>query len=317
LPKNLRNLWFEECDSFYKNTRLAIKEVLYAGESSFQEILILNTFEYEKVLVLDGDFQSSEKDEYVYHEALVHPAVIAHPKPQTVLILGGGEGATLREVVKYPDIYRVVMVDIDEKVVKLCQQFLPSYSSGAFSDKRVKLLFDDARKYVSETEERFDVIISDLTEPFPDSPSYFLCTQEFYEQISHCLNENGIFVTQASRLDCLNWVIHSLISNTIKQVFKEALSYYTYVPSFGDRWSFKIASKRERVLTALTPQLIESRINQRLGAGLKFYDGITHQGMFSLSKDIREKIDSQTLVLKDANPQLLKEIYQKKLGTYL
>ncbi|MEK7713807.1 MAG: hypothetical protein AAB302_03605 [Deltaproteobacteria bacterium] len=156
-----------------------IKKTLYSVETEFQSMEILETGSYGKCLILDGKMQSSEVDEFIYHEALVHPAMLTHPKPESVFIVGGGEGATLREVLRHKTVKRAVMVDIDKEVVDKCRELLPEYSQGAFDDPRAELQYMDARKYLEDTNEKFDVIIIDISEPVEEGHAYQLYTQDF------------------------------------------------------------------------------------------------------------------------------------------
>src|SRR4030042_3664010 len=140
----------------------SIKQVLYSGRTEFQSVDIVDSAEFGTCLVLDGKIQSSECDEFIYHEALVHPAMLSHPNPETAFIAGGGEGATLREVLCHKSLKKVVMVDIDQQVVEICRRSLPTIHQNSFDDPRAEIRFTDARKYLEETNNTFDVIIIDL-----------------------------------------------------------------------------------------------------------------------------------------------------------
>jgi len=151
--------WF--CDKVSQNLIQLhrIEEVLYSGRTKFQSIQIIGTGSFGKCLVLDDKVQSAEVDEFIYHEALVQPAMITHPSPETVFITGGGEGATLREVLSHQTVKRAVMVDVDEGVIAACKRWLPNYSRGAFEDKRAELKHVDAREYLAKCREAFDIIM--------------------------------------------------------------------------------------------------------------------------------------------------------------
>jgi spermidine synthase len=175
----------------------AISDVLYSGRTKFQSIEILKSPSFGKLLVLDKKIQSAEVDEFVYHEALVHPPMIAHPKPEKVFIAGGGEGATLREILKHPSVKKAVMVDIDADVIKVCRELLPEYHAGAFEDKRSHIYNTDARKWLADSKDKFDIIIIDLTEPVEEGPAYLLYTKEFYEIVSDKLTSDGLISVQS------------------------------------------------------------------------------------------------------------------------
>jgi spermidine synthase len=281
-----------------------LEEVLYTGETKYQSARIVRSSSFGKCLVLDGKIQSSEVDEYIYHEALVQPAMMAHPRPETVFIAGGGEGATLREVLYHHTVKRAVMVDIDEQVIALCRQYLPDHSRGAFEDNRLELYHTDARRYLAESGDRFDVIIIDLPDPIEEGPAYLLYTREFYRIVNDRLAEDGIMAVQAGSA-ALNELLNlTAVYNTLQSIFPIAVPYATYMPSFGGPWGFCIASRKYDP-SRLSPADVDERIAERSLADLKFYDGLTHQGMFSLPRYIRDAAASQTRVITDDDPLYL------------
>src|SRR3972149_640904 len=171
--KNFR--WFIESLTPEEGHLHGIRRVLFSTHPPYQSLDILELGSYGKALVLDGKIQSSLLDEFIYHESLVHPAMLAHPAAKRVFIVGGGEGATLREVLRHPTVERVLMVDIDEEVVNRCKEFLPEWHKGSFDDPRAEVRFLDARRYLEETQERFDVIIIDISEPVEEGPACIPC----------------------------------------------------------------------------------------------------------------------------------------------
>ncbi len=279
----------------------SIEEMLYAGQTKFQSIEIIRTGSFGKCLVLDSKIQSSELDEFIYHEALVQPAMITHPSPKRVFIAGGGEGATLREVLSHNTVKRAVMIDIDEEVIATCRKFLPSYSRGAFEDKRTELHHIDARDYLAKCKEAFDVIIIDLPEPIEEGPAYLLYTQEFYQLVQERLTANGLISVQAGSASLLELLNFSSVYNTLRSVFPIVCPYQVDIPSFGGPWGFCLASlSLNPVLLSATE--IDGRISARLPDGLKFYDGVSHQGMFSLPKYLRSELSKQTRLITDKEP---------------
>src|SRR5579864_819691 len=168
MPKTQRWQWYVE--EFFPTERHhhAIERVFYAGRTPFQSVGVIETAVFGKMLILDGDTQSAQRDEKIYHEVLVHPALAGTPDLSEVLILGGGEGATLREVLRHPDVVRCTMVDIDGEVVELCKRFLPEWSQGAFDDPRSRVIVGDALDFLARDDGRYGAIISDLTEPLED-----------------------------------------------------------------------------------------------------------------------------------------------------
>ena len=267
----------------------SIKKVIYSGKSKFQSIDIIQTDQFGLCLVIDGKIQSAESDEFVYHEALVHPVMLTHPQPKKVFIAGGGEGATLREVLTYNTVDMAVMVDIDAEVIEVCRQFLPSFHKNSFSDPRVKIFFSDAQDYLVNTDERFDVIILDLTDPVEEGPSYSLFTQQFYQLVKEKLTESGIICLQAGPA---SWVeiknFHRLL-DTLRSVFTLVCPYQTHVPSFCDLWGF-ISASESLSPSQLSATEVNQRITQRVPKSLRAYDGTTHQLMFTFPRHTRHAL---------------------------
>jgi len=278
-----------------------IRQAVYSGKTEFQSIEIIELGSLGKCLVLDGKIQSSEADEFIYHEALVHPPMLTHPRPERVFIAGGGEGATLREVLAHQSVKSVLMVDIDKEVIDICRRFLPSLHQGSFDDSRLELHYADARQHLKQKQDKFDVIILDLPEPIPEGPAYLLHTKEFYELVRRRLTSQGILCLQAG---CSVWGNHSFFTaliHTLKAVFPLVFPYQTHVPSYGGMWGFAFASQRLNPLS-LTAEEVDRRISSRTKRSLKFYDGLTHHGMFLLPKHLRAAIDEEKRVITEAEP---------------
>ncbi|MCJ7576348.1 MAG: polyamine aminopropyltransferase [Dehalococcoidia bacterium] len=279
----------------------SIKERIYSGRTKFQSVDIINTGSFGVCLVLDGKIQSSEADEFVYHEALVHPAMLAHPRPERVFIAGGGEGATLREVLAHKTVKKAVMVDIDEEVVELCRRFLPSWHRKAFDDPRAELHFADARKYLEESSDEFDVIIIDLVDPLEQGPARLLYTREFYQIVRQRLGHAGIMSVQAEPSEWRNLDNFTAIANTLRNVFSIACPYQVHIPSFFGLWGF-VAASQSLDPSELTPEEIDARISTRISKRLESYDGLTHQAMFTIPKHIRRKLAASRKIITDERP---------------
>ena len=279
----------------------SIEEVLYTGRTRFQSVEIICTGRFGRCLILDGKMQSSEVDEFIYHEALVQPAMIAHPCPETVFIAGGGEGATLREVLSHKTVKRAVMVDIDEEVIATCKRFLPNHSQGAFEDKRTELYHVDARDYLAKAKESFDIIIIDLPEPVEEGPAYLLYTREFYQIARDRLTGNGFISVQAGAASLTELFCLSSVNNTLKSVFPIVNPYQVDVPSFGGPWGFCVASMKLSPFLLSTEE-IDERIASRSLSNLEAYDGLSHQGMFSLPKHLRRELAGTAKLITDKEP---------------
>ena len=279
----------------------SVRERIYSGRTKFQSVEIINTGSFGVCLVLDGKIQSSEADEFIYHEALVHPAMLTHPRPERVLIAGGGEGATLREVLAHKTVKKAVMVDIDEEVVKLCRRLLPSWHQKAFDDPRAELHLADARKYLEKSSDKFDVIIIDLVDPLEQGPARLLYTREFYQIVKQRLGRSGIMSVQAEPSEWGNLDNFTAIVNTLRGVFSIARTYQVHMPSFFGLWGFVVAS-RSLDPRELTPEEIDARISTRISKKLKSYDGPTHQSIFTIPKHIRRKLASSKKIITDKQP---------------
>jgi spermidine synthase len=281
-----------------------LEEVLYTGQTKYQSVRIVRSASFGLCLVLDDKIQSSQADEFIYHEALVHPAMITHPRPETVFIAGGGEGATLREVLFHHTVKRAVMVDIDEEVIALCREYLPDHSRGAFADARTELYHVDAREYLEKTTDKFDIIVIDLPDPIEEGPAYKLYTREFYEIVSKKLNDGGLITVQAGSASLNELLNLTAVNNTLHSVFPIVTTHAIDVPCFGGPWGFCIASRKYDP-AQLTVDEIDDRVYRRSLTNLKLYDGLTHQGMFSLPLYLRNALTSQSRLITDEDPLYL------------
>ena len=266
-----------------------ITETLAYQKTAFQEMYIVKSGTYGKGLVLDGKWQSSTVDEYLYHEALVHPAMIAHGSPKKVLVLGGGEGATIREVLRWNTVERVKMVDIDGEVVAACQQHLPEMHAGAFDDPRTELVIGDALAVLDNSEEKWDVVISDLSDPIEEGPSFKLFTKEFFEKIDPILAPNGKFVVQSGPVSEPYLSTHAKLANTLKTVFVNNVSYTTFVPTYSQPWSL-ILSSQAPLTTRPEPAAIDQLLRDKTTGGLRLIDGMTFLGLLQTPAYIRRAI---------------------------
>jgi spermidine synthase len=278
-----------------------IRKVMHQAKTKYQYAQIIDTSTFGICLVLDGKIQSGEKDEFIYHESLVHPAMIAHDKPEMVFIAGGGEGATLREVLLHQTVKKAVMVDIDEEVVKLCRKYLHTFHRGAFDDTRSEVRYEDARKYIETTSDRFDVALIDLADPVEEGPARFLYTREFYQLVKNKLKPGGIMAVQSGQSGWINLDNFLAINGTLKSLYKYVCPYQVYVPSFVDLWGYHAVSDTVNI-ARLSQREINRRIRERITGNLRTYDGIAHAGMFSLPGRLRRKLARARRVVTDQAP---------------
>lgn len=290
----------------YETIYRRMDKVLAAGRTRFQDYFIFQTGAFGKVLVLDKDVQSTEHDEYIYHETLVHPAMLAHPNPRSVFIVGGGEGATLREVLRHPTVEKAVMCDIDNELVEMARRLLPEWHQGAFDDPRAQVVTEDARGWLENHPDTYDVFIVDLNDPVgQDNPARMLFTVEFYQLLKHRLNPGGLMAMQAGMILLTHHKMHPVVHHTAKQVFKHTRSYRNYIPGFMLNFGFIVASDGVDI-TGLSEGILETRIIER-GLALRHLDASFTEAMFVLPKDLKEAIAVEKMVSRDSQPFWLTE----------
>lgn len=252
--------------------RFRVQRVIHTRKTPYQLVEVVDIADFGVTLFLDRRFQTSEKDEFFYHESLVHPAMMLHPEPQNVLVIGGGDGGTLEEVLKHPSVCVVTMVELDAEVVDIAKAHLRSICGAAFEDPRVRLVIGDGRRFVEETDESFDVILLDLTDPM--EPSKYVYTREFYALCARRLRRGGIlglhndspfFFPQA----------YNVITKTLDAVFPYRRQYAAYIVGYMLDFAFSVCSMDDVLevdekelarrgaergiegLLAYTPQLLE------------------------------------------------------------
>ena len=288
MPKTERWQWYVEEFSPTEAHHHAIDEVYFAGRTKFQDVAVIRSASFGKMLVIDGDTQSSERDERIYHESLVHPALAAIDDRREVLILGGGEGATLREVLRCPDVARCTMVDIDGDVVTLSKRYLPEWSAGAFDDPRARVQIGDALVFLKEDGGTYGAIVSDLTEPLPDSPSHPLFCDAVFTDIKRRLAPGGVYVLQASTAGVHNMTLHAKMARTLRRYYRFVRSFYAHVPAFDNDWAF-LACSDAVDLAAVQPRRIDDYVARLRGTSF-FYDAETHRRLFSLPLYLRHEL---------------------------
>jgi len=288
VPKTERWQWYVEQFAPTEQHHHAIEETYHAGRTEFQDVAVIRTETFGKMLVLDGDTQSSQYDEKIYHETLVHPALAAAEDRREVLILGGGEGATLREVLRRAAVERCTMVDIDGDVVELSKRYLPEWSAGAFEDPRARVIIGDALAFLRDDAGTYGTIVSDLTEPLEDSPSNPLFCDAVFRDIKRRLAPGGVYVLQASTAGFHNMSTHAKMARTLRGYYEHVTSFYTHVPAFDNDWAF-IACSDAVDVASLPRERIDAYV-----AGLRgenyFYDAQTHARLFSLPLYLRREL---------------------------
>ena len=276
------DLWVKEV--FQDNVSLGFKvdEVLFSEKSRFQQVDIVKTTGHGKMLLNDGMVMLSEKDEFVYHEMIAHVPLFSHANPESILIIGGGDGGTAREVLKHSCVKKVTLVEIDELVVKACKEHLPEIASS-FNDPKLNLLIEDGVKFVNETKEKFDVILIDSTDPV--GPATPLFNREFYQSVSKVLNPDGILISQAES-PFYNQDIQKSMMGAQRDFFERLniflLSNLTYP---GGLWSFGFASNGNTDFKTDTSIKFKES-----GIKTKYYTPDIHLASFVLPVFIKENL---------------------------
>jgi spermidine synthase len=279
---DLWNVWFCELHRKRVGLNVKIKRFLYSGESPFQEINILDTYEFGRMLVLYGSIMTTEVDEFIYHEMISHVPLGAHPSPKDVLIIGGGDGGTLREVVKHPTVERATLVEIDRMVVEKSQEFLPTIAS-AFGHPKARVLFEDGEKYVAKCQEKFDVILVDASDPV--GPAEVLFQKPFHQNAFNCLRDDGIFVTQSESPLFHQKTVRSLYRN-LSRIFPIVRMYHAYIPTYPSGiWSFAFCAKKTDPFDCY-----DGSKERWAGIRTKYYNPEVHRAAFALPNFMRELV---------------------------
>jgi spermidine synthase len=268
--------WFEETLWPDWAQRLRVREVLYRDQTEHQDLIVFESHSWGRVLALDGVVQTTTGDEFVYHEMLVHTPVLAHGAVREMLIIGGGDGGCLREALRHPGIVRVTQVEIDAAVIELCKRYLPTLSAGAFDDPRARVVIADGARFARESQDRFDVVVVDSTDPM--GPGEVLFTEAFYRDVRRLLRPGGVLATQ-----CGNPAIHPAeLELTQRQQraagFADVTYYFAAVPTYiGGSMALGFATddaSRRRV----TAEAIRGR---GVPAGLRCYTPEMHVAAFA------------------------------------
>lgn len=296
----MKDIYTELFSQYYLRS-FEVNRMLYSGRTSFQKVDCFHNPLMGKMLFLDEKIQSAQVDEFIYHEALVHPIMAAHPEPAEILVIGGGEGAVLREVLKHRVVKSAWMVDIDPELVSICRRHLPEWSENAFEDPKVSMCYGDAREFVDKTRKTFDVVISDLTEPVAGGPSVRLFTREFFMGISRILKDNGLFVMQAGSTDPNHHAFFAACSRTLGEIFPLVRAYETNVFSFGMPWGFLFAG-RGADPRDLGENMIRERLRRRKVEKLKYYHPGLHRPLFALPFYLEQSLQDGGRVITDQDP---------------
>ncbi len=269
-------LWYSELQTPNLKFSCKVRATLCRLQTTYQELAVLDTFEFGKMLVLDEMVQTTELDEFVYHEMIVHVPLCTHPYPEEVLVIGGGDGGAIREVCKHPSVKRATLVEIDSQVVQASRQFFPRISAS-LDDPRVNILHADGVEYIRSFSDAFDVVIVDSTEPIGPAESLF--QSPFYQSVYRALKQDGLLVAQ-SESPFVNADLIRSVQERLKAIFPATYLYLASIPTYpSGLWSFSLGTKR---YNPLDPQ------NTFIPRDTRYYSSQIHRGAFSLPRFVSD-----------------------------
>lgn len=277
-------LWYTEEHTPSVRFSIKVSKQLYSEKSPFQQIDIFESEEFGRFFTLDGLMMLTEKDEFIYHDMIVHVPMATNPSIKRVLVIGGGDGGTVRELTRYPSIEKIDMVDIDEMVVKACRKFLP-FTARKLDDPRVTLYFEDGLKFVRTVENSYDLIIVDSTDPF--GPGEGLFTKEFYGNCYKALGNEGILVNQHENpyYDSYSAAMKRA-HQRIEDFFPICRVYQAHIPTYpSGHWLFGFASKKHDPVDDL-----DAAAWNALGIETKYYNTDIHRGSFMLPNYVKQAL---------------------------
>lgn len=278
------NLWIEEKYKDIYAMKYKVEKVLFSGQSNFQSVDIVETKGYGKMLLNDGLVMVTERDEFIYHDMIAHVPLFVHPNPKSVLIIGGGDGGSAREVLRHSNVEKCTMVEIDKMVVDACKEFIPQTSKD-LNHPKMNLLIADGLDFAKNTKEKFDVILVDSTDPI--GPAQPLFGKEFYQDIFNCLNVDGIVVSQGESgfyEAPMQKKLLSILSDLFPLTSLYNFSNLTYP---GGLWSFTFASKGPHPLKDFNQDRVEQS-----GLEFEYYNKDIHKASFSLPNFMRKNLAS-------------------------
>ena len=278
--------WFTEKWTPNINFSVRIKDHIYSEKTPFQQLEVYDSYELGRFFTLDGIMMANEKDEFIYHEMIVHTPMSVNPNIKNVLVIGGGDGGSVRELTRYPSIQKIDMVEIDESVVRACQKYFPITTTG-LNDPRVSMMFEDGLAFVKNTKNIYDLIIVDSTDPI--GPGEGLFSMEFYQNCYRILADNGILINQheSPYFDKESQEMKRA-HHKITALFPIAKVYQAFIPTYpSGHWLFGFASKKYDPISDFKASVIED-----LGYQTKYYNKDVHKGSFALPNYVKEKLSN-------------------------
>ncbi|SES85138.1 polyamine aminopropyltransferase [Anaerobranca gottschalkii] len=238
-------MWYTEKQTPSVSLSLKTTKTLHVEQTEFQHLAMIETEAFGRMLVLDGMVQTSVVDEFVYHEMIAHPALYTHPNPKNVLVIGGGDGGTIREIIKHPSVEKATLVEIDGRVIELSKQYLPEIAVALTGEAKVEVKVEDGIKHINESKNTYDIILVDSTEPV--GPAVGLFSQDFYQGIYEALKEDGLMVAQTES-PFFNGDLITNVNKRLRNIFPYVKTYLASIPTYpSGLWSFTMGSKKYKI----------------------------------------------------------------------
>ena len=293
MARDKKNFWFKETDLPYWNgagvrTELFVKKQIHEEQSGYQHIQVFDIALYGKSLVLDGILQTTEADEFVYHEMLVLMPLVLTGRPQKILIVGGGDGGAARQAVRVRSLKKILMVELSERVVEVCAKYLPKLSQRARNDPRVELVIGDGMEWIKKFSQEFDVVSLDLTDPEPNGPSAKLYESPFFKDIKKALKKGGILAVQSGSLSFqTEWV--KILGSSLLKVFPYVDVHSAVVPSYqAGLYSFILAS--EKPLNRMSISQIRRVLKKNVSGTCKYFSSEIYFASKVLPSFLKEQL---------------------------
>ncbi len=275
-PKRTNDLWLSEYSTDNLKLSMRVKSMLHTETTPYQDMLIADTYEYGRVLMLDGAFQLTEKDEFTYSEMMAHVPLCAHPNPEKVLIIGGGDGAIMREALKHECVKKCTLIDIDERVIACSKEYLP-FAGCSFSDARADVKCMDAMKYIRDTDERYDVVIVDSTDPVDFAAGLF--RSDFYADVKRVMSDNAM-LSELTESPFTDTDLMMQAIREMRKVFPLVRVYWGVVPTYpSGMWTYGLASMG-----------VEPSVPVRTVNPTRYYTNDIHRASFVLPPFLDEMI---------------------------
>jgi spermidine synthase len=260
------------------------RELLATVQSPYQRVEVYDTQQFGRLFRLDGRLMTSEGEEFFYHECMTHPALLAHPNPRSVLVIGGGDGGSSEEIFKHPGIERIVMAELDAAVIDISRRYLGAIHKGALDDPRMEIRLGDGFEYVKNCKEKFDLVVLDLTDP--DTPAFHLYSEEFFRMCQRVLNPGGLMTMHLGSPVFQADTVRKNAAN-LRKVFKHVAPLSLYIPLYGSLWCLAVASDTVNA-RSLTSEAAAQRLRERRISGLKYYNAELHPALFALPTFVRD-----------------------------